>query len=92
MSISTLNTKSLRQALNLRDLTDPDDGRHAMQNLIDDVLAALRDEWGCEIRIHRGSPIISVEENYNKLRYPPTARRVTLATRAMSRRTLCCAP
>jgi phenylalanyl-tRNA synthetase alpha chain len=70
MNIPTLNTKGLRQALNLRDLTDPDDGRHAMQNLIDDVLAALRNAWGCEIKIHRGSPIISVEENYNKLRYP----------------------
>jgi phenylalanyl-tRNA synthetase alpha chain len=70
MKISTLNTKALRHALNLRDLTDPDDGQHAMQMLIDDILAALRAEWRCEIKIHRESPIISVKENYDKLRYP----------------------
>jgi phenylalanyl-tRNA synthetase alpha chain len=71
MNISTLNTKALRQALNLRDLTDPDDGRHAMQILIGDILVALRKTWGCEIKIHRQSPIITIEDNYNKLRYPP---------------------
>lgn len=71
MKISILNTKALRQALNLRDLTDPDDGRHAMQILIDDILTALQMTWGCEIKIHRESPIISVDQNYNKLRYPP---------------------
>lgn len=70
MNISTLNTRALRQALNLRDLTDPEDGRHAMQILIDDILAALRRQWGCEIKIHRESPVISIEENYDKLRYP----------------------
>lgn len=69
MTAKTLNIRALRQALNLRDLTDPDDGRHAMQILIDDVLSALRKEWACEAKIHRESPIISVEDNYNKLRY-----------------------
>jgi phenylalanyl-tRNA synthetase alpha chain len=71
MTAKTLNIRALRQALNLRDLTDPDDGRHAMQILIDDILSALRREWGCEVKIHRESPIVSVEDNYNKLRYPP---------------------
>lgn len=70
MTATTLNIRALRQALNLRDLTDPDDGRHAMQILIEEILSALRKEWGCEIKIHRESPIISVEDNYNKLRYP----------------------
>jgi phenylalanyl-tRNA synthetase alpha chain len=70
MTATTLNIRALRHVLNLRDLTDPDDGRHAMQILIDDILSALRKEWGCEIKIHRDSPIISVEDNYNKLRYP----------------------
>lgn len=71
MPAKTLNIRALRQALNLRDLTDPDDGPHAMQMLIGDILSALQKEWGCEVRIHRESPIISVEDNYNKLRYPP---------------------
>jgi len=71
MNATALNIRALRQALNLRDLTDPEDGRHAMQILIEDILCALRREWGCEIKIHRESPIISIEDNYNKLRYPP---------------------
>jgi phenylalanyl-tRNA synthetase alpha chain len=71
MTAKTLNIRALRQALNLRDLTDPDDGRHAMQILIDDILSSLRSEWSCEVKIHRESPIISVEDNYDKLRYPP---------------------
>jgi phenylalanyl-tRNA synthetase alpha chain len=41
-----------------------------MQILIEEILSALRKEWGCEIKIHRESPIIPVENNYNKLRYP----------------------
>jgi phenylalanyl-tRNA synthetase alpha chain len=71
MKLPTLNTKALRQALNLRDLTDPEDGRHAMQTMIEEILAALKQQWGCEIKIHRESPIVSIAENYNKLRYPP---------------------
>jgi len=71
MSISKLNTNALRQALNLRDLTDPGDGPHAMQVLIEEILTALQANWGCEIKIHRESPIVSIENNYNKLRYPP---------------------
>ena len=71
MNATALNIRALRQALNLRDLTDPEDGRHAMQILIEDILCALRREWGCQIKIHRESPIISIEDNYNKLRYPP---------------------
>ena len=30
MNATTLNIRALRQALNLRDLTDPEDGRHAI--------------------------------------------------------------
>jgi phenylalanyl-tRNA synthetase alpha chain len=71
MNMPTLNTNALRQALNLRDLTNPDDGYHAMQKLIDDILSALRTAWACEVRVYRESPIITVEDNYDKLRYPP---------------------
>jgi phenylalanyl-tRNA synthetase alpha chain len=82
MKISTLNTKALRQALNLRDLTDPDDGRHAMQIMIDEIVTALQRQWSCEIKTHRESPIVSVDENYNRLRYPPDgAARDTRYTR-----------
>ena len=71
MNMTTLNTNALRQALNLRDLTNPDDGYHAMQKSIYDILSALRKAWACEVRVYRESPIITVEDSYNKLRYPP---------------------
>jgi phenylalanyl-tRNA synthetase alpha chain len=42
-----------------------------MQRLIDDVLSALRLAWRCDVRLHRQSPIVSVADNYDRLRYPP---------------------
>ncbi|WP_333679208.1 hypothetical protein [Dyella sp.] len=71
MNTNTLSLRALRQALNLRDLTHPDDGPHAMQILIEDLLRALQAAWHCDIKVHRESPIVSVEDNYDKLRYPP---------------------
>lgn len=71
MSVSVLSTDAVRRALSVRDLTDPAAGPHAMQRLIDDVLAALREAWHCDVRLHRQSPIVSVSDNYDRLRYPP---------------------
>jgi phenylalanyl-tRNA synthetase alpha chain len=42
-----------------------------MQRLIEDALQALRHAWGCEVRVHRQSPIVSVVDNYDHLHYPP---------------------
>jgi phenylalanyl-tRNA synthetase alpha chain len=71
MTISYLTARALRQALNLLDLTDPEDGPHAMQLLIDEILQALQKEWACEMKLYRESPIITIEDNYDKLGYPP---------------------
>ncbi|GAA4967088.1 hypothetical protein [Kineococcus glutinatus] len=61
----------LTAALELRDLTDPAAGPHAMQLLLDDVLAALTAAWGCRLDLRRPRPLVSVEDNYDRLGYAP---------------------
>src|SRR5688500_395867 len=64
-----LDTPRLVAALTLRDLTDPDHGPHAMQRLLDDVVAALPGEP----RRRRALPIVTARDNYDRLYYPPDA-------------------
>src|SRR5688572_32167503 len=71
MSTATLDAASVCAALGVRDLTDETQGPHAIQLLIHDALRALRASWGCEIRIERQSPIVSIADNYDALHYPP---------------------
>lgn len=40
-----LTSAQLRRALNLRDLTEPAQGGHAIQALLDTVVTALQSEW-----------------------------------------------
>jgi phenylalanyl-tRNA synthetase alpha chain len=42
-----------------------------MQILLREIIEALHEVWGCEVLIHRESPIVSVEENYDALHYSP---------------------
>ena len=79
-----LSAHDLAVALELRDLSDPADGPHAMQLLLDDVLAALTGAWHCTAEVQRRRPLVSVEDNYDRLGYarPPTSpgTRATAAT------------
>lgn len=61
-------TEELVHALNVRDLTDPAQGLHAMQLLIADLKAAL--DSPKEVRHH---PLVPVEHNYEHLGYPRDA-------------------
>lgn len=71
MPPAVLDTDALRRALTLRDLSDPADGPHAMQLLLDGILHALEAAWRCPVRVHRGPPIVSIADNYDRLHYPP---------------------
>jgi phenylalanyl-tRNA synthetase alpha chain len=71
MSVSILSAEELRRALSVRDLTDPTSGPHALQQLVEAALEALRQAWGCAVRVHRQSPIVSIADNYDRLHYPP---------------------
>jgi len=70
---TTITPAELDRALALRDLSDPDRGPHAMQLLVGAVAAALEDAWGCPVRMHRADPVVTVEDNYGVLGYPPDA-------------------
>ncbi|PZO84012.1 MAG: hypothetical protein DI626_08660 [Micavibrio aeruginosavorus] len=70
MKIQKITTEQLRHAVNLRDLSDPADGHHAMQIILQDILQALENAWGCQVIINREIPIVSIEDNYNRLHYP----------------------
>ncbi|HEX8865317.1 MAG TPA: hypothetical protein VF821_06620 [Lentzea sp.] len=61
-------TDELVRALNVRDLSDPAQGPHAMQLLIADLEATLDNPL--EVRHH---PLVPVEHNYEHLGYPPDA-------------------
>jgi phenylalanyl-tRNA synthetase alpha chain len=65
--MSALSLAELRRSLSIRDLADPDQGPHAMQLLLDQIHAALPSAPA----IHRGSPIVSIADNYDRLGYPP---------------------
>lgn len=80
-----LDAGALRRALSLRDLTDPARGPHAMQRLLDELLSALPGER----RVHREPPLVSVEDNYDRLGYPADgAARDARHTRWVSERVL----
>ncbi|HWC21865.1 MAG TPA: hypothetical protein VG502_06155 [Flexivirga sp.] len=64
-----LSDDELRAALELRDLTDPDAGPHAMQQLDDEIVRAVARLSGSEVRRVRHSPLVSVAANYDALGY-----------------------
>ncbi|MFT3713770.1 MAG: hypothetical protein QM817_39425 [Archangium sp.] len=71
MSRRLLSPEALARALAVRDLTDPAQGRHAMQVLLHDLVSSLATHWRCPVEVIRGSPIVSVSDNYDALGYPP---------------------
>ena len=74
-----LSPAQLARDLAIRDLTDPADGPHAIQQLVDLAVAALAAVWSLQSRWCRGSRIVSVADNYDTLGYE--ASDVTRAAR-----------
>lgn len=73
MSQPVLSPDALARALAVRDLTDPARGPHAMQRLVEAALSALSAAWGSRLVLHRGHPVVSVADNYDRLGTPPGA-------------------
>jgi phenylalanyl-tRNA synthetase alpha chain len=67
--VSYLDPVQLRRELGLRDLSDADEGPHAIQILIDRAVAALCLAWRTEVRWCRGPRIVPVTDNYDRLGY-----------------------
>ena len=72
-SVPHLSPAQLRAALDVRDLSDPAAGPHAIQILTDRVVAALARTWSCEVRWCRGPRIVPVADNYDRLGYAADA-------------------
>ena len=68
-SVPHLSPPQLRAALGIRDLTDPGEGSHVIQILIDRAVAALSRAWSCEVRWCRDAKIVPVADNYDRLGY-----------------------
>jgi phenylalanyl-tRNA synthetase alpha chain len=70
-SPSVLSAEDLRRVLSIRDLTDPSHGPHAIQQLVEACTLRLAGAWGCPVLHRRASPVVSIADNYDRLRYPP---------------------
>jgi phenylalanyl-tRNA synthetase alpha chain len=66
-----LDPTAVAAALSLRDLTDPADGRHAVQLLLDAAVAAVGRH--STVSVQRGGAAVAVEDNYDRLGYAPSA-------------------
>ena len=64
-----LTADQLARDLAVRDLTDPAEGDHAIQRLVDLATEALTERWGCTVRVARGPRIVSRADNYDHLRF-----------------------
>ncbi|MDQ3765743.1 MAG: hypothetical protein M3346_00110 [Actinomycetota bacterium] len=72
-SVTVLDSASLRRALDIRDLTDSAQGRHAMQLVVEDIERTLSELWKVPVLRHRLNPVVPVDDNYDRLRYAPDA-------------------
>lgn len=71
MNVS-LSAEQLARDLTIRDLSDPAEGPHAVQLVLDRAVHALADAWGCEVRWCRGERIVPITDNYDALGYDPS--------------------
>lgn len=70
---SYLTPQQLQLDLSIRDLSEPAEGPHAIQLLIDRAVETLSRARACEVRWCRGPRIVPVADNYDRLGYPPGA-------------------
>lgn len=74
MSLPVLDPAALARDLAIPDLTDPAAAPgHALQLLVDAAVDALVDDWGAEPRLVRAHPIVSLDDNYDRLGFPADA-------------------
>lgn len=62
-----LTKEQLKKGLEIRDLSDSSQGEHCMQLIMNEVIDALKNYWNCPVTIYRENPIVTVEDNYDKL-------------------------
>lgn len=65
-----IEINKLQEYLEIRDLTNPLQGKHAMQELIAKIVLAVSNSLNSDVQIHRKSPIVRLADNYDLLNYP----------------------
>lgn len=68
-----LSPAELARDLSVPDLTDPLHGPHAFQLVVDALTEALAGRWGSQARLHRAHPVVSLDDNYERLGFPADA-------------------
>src|SRR5436190_5140344 len=68
-----MSPEVIARALAVRDLSGPESGPHAMQSIVSSLVSALVSASGTCPVVHRGSPIVSIRDNYERLCYPGDA-------------------
>ena len=71
--ISCLSPERLDRYLALRDLTDPDQGLHAINILMNDLITVVARWSGLRADILRRPPVVPITDNYDRLFYEPDA-------------------
>lgn len=72
MEIKLIDPKKLERVLNIKDLTDPKNGIHAINLVIERLRLSIAKEEGWPMPdIRRSSPISSVENEFDRLYFPP---------------------
>jgi len=61
----------LDRLLSIRDLTDPAAGPHAVQRVVELLEGAVAATWRVPVRRDPGPRVVSVADNYDRLRYRP---------------------
>lgn len=70
----SITTEELHAALSLRDLTDPAQGPHALQLIVDALHTRLAAAWPyTEIWTRRDHPVVPLADNYDNLGYAADA-------------------
>src|SRR6187401_750501 len=88
-SIEPIELAAYRESVSVRDLTDPGQGPHAMQLLVEAIHARLAEVTGARVRVHRANPVVPIEDNYDRLLYPSEGKaRDARHTRYLSDRLL----
>ena len=90
MRIQPMGEEQLKKALSIPDLSDPKNGVHAINLVLEQLVAhfASLPNWP-EPRIFRKSPVTTVEENFDRLLFPHSAEcRSSRNTRYVSKETL----
>lgn len=90
MKTSTLSQERLAKALAIKDLSDPANGIHAVNLIVNRILDYLTQKEGWpKPEIRRTSPISSVENDFDRLYFPPDSlNRLPRYTRYLDEKTM----